>query len=84
MSIALKAGEYLWSGQGKHICDDNGFALKCLEDTVVEFDSEEIEASILSIVHADRELKGLDPDTALPLPEPEPLLPELKKIPIEP
>jgi hypothetical protein len=65
MIITLRAGEYLWAASGYHICGDNGFALKCTEDTDVEFD-DDTGASVLEIVHADRELRGMNPDTGLP------------------
>ena len=47
MSILLKAGEYLWSSEGYHICNENGFAIRCDEDTEVTFDTPLISGGIV-------------------------------------
>lgn len=65
MAITLRAGECLWSAQGTHVCDENGFALRCEEDTEVVFDSQETENRAVAIIRDDRTIKGLDPDTGL-------------------
>jgi hypothetical protein len=66
MSVTLKTGETLWSASGTHIWDDNGYAIKCTEDTIVTFDSSEIETASLVFIHADRVFRDCDPDTGLP------------------
>jgi len=62
MSITLRTGEYLWSAQGTHVCDANGFATICAEDTVVEFDSPEIESNASAVILADRAFRGVGED----------------------
>jgi len=74
MSVILKQDEYLWNPQGLHVHDERGYATRCSEDTEVTFDSLEIEEEALSFIRADREFRGCDPDTGLPLPEPAPLV----------
>ena len=67
MSITLKTDEYLWLPQGHHVCNDEGFAVRCAEDTAVTFDSQEIEDAAKVVIRADREFRGCDPDTGLPV-----------------
>ena len=71
MNILLRAGEYMWSPQGTHVCDDQGFALVLSEDTEVAIDDDYAE-SALAVIKADRDFRGMDPETGLPKPEPEP------------
>ena len=70
MSITLKTDEYLWSPQGHHVCDEHGFAVRCSEATEVVFDSQEVEDSAKAVIRADREFRGVDLDTGLPVEEP--------------
>lgn len=70
MNIALKAGEYLWRQSGTHAVDDKGFAIVLTEDQEVEMDDDVAEHA-LAVIKADRQFRGLDPETGLPLPEPE-------------
>lgn len=71
MNILLRAGEYLWSERGAHVCDDKGFAVVLAEDTEVVLD-DDVAANCWAVIKADREFRGVDPETGLPLPEPEP------------
>lgn len=70
MNILLRAGEYLWSAQGTHVCDDKGFAIVLSEDTEILIDDDDAEAA-LAVIKADREFRGMDPETGLPKPVPE-------------
>ena len=70
MNILLRAGEYLWSADGTHACDERGFALVLAEDAEVVIDDDKAEAA-LAVIKADREFRGLDPETGLPKPQPE-------------
>jgi hypothetical protein len=69
MKVVLKAGEYAWSNQGTHVCDDKGFSIVLSEDTEVELDDDVAEHA-WAVIKADREFRGVDPETGLPLPEP--------------
>lgn len=60
--MILRTGEYLWSPAGHHVCDDNGFATRCSEDTEITFDSQEIEDSAMVVILADREFRGVNLD----------------------
>jgi hypothetical protein len=81
MNITLRAGEYLWNPQGHHVCDDQGYAVVCTEDTVVDFDSDEIGTTAIAIIKDNRSIRGLDPDTGL---EPDiPLAAEMESEPIK-
>lgn len=71
MNILLRAGEYLWSERGIHVCDENGFAVVLPEDMEVVLD-DDVAANGWAVIKADREFRGVDPETGLPLPEPIP------------
>lgn len=71
MNILLRAGEYLWGPRGSHVCDEKGFVIVLAEDTEVFID-DDVAESALAVIKADREFRGVDPETGLPKPEPEP------------
>jgi hypothetical protein len=70
MKITLRAGEHFWSNRGTHVCDEMGFSLILAEDAEVEIDDDVVEHA-LSVIKADREFRGVDIETGLPIPEPE-------------
>lgn len=71
MNILLRSGEYLWGPRGSHVCDEKGFVIVLAEDTEVVID-DDVAESALAVIKADREFRGVDPETGLPKPEPEP------------
>lgn len=70
MNILLRAGEYLWSERGAHVCGENGFAIVLDQDKEVQLDDDVADHAI-AVIKADRQFKGLDPETGLPLPKTE-------------
>lgn len=70
MNILLRAGEHLWSQQGTHVCDEKGFAIILAEDAEIAIDDDEAKHA-LAVIKADREFRGVDPETGLPKPQPE-------------
>ena len=83
MSIKLRTGENLWSTQGTHVCDENGIAVRCEEDTEISFDSQDTEDRVLEIVRDSRTINGLDPDTGLVQVALEPEIPVEPEAPLE-
>lgn len=70
-TISLVAGEYLRSVTGTHVIDSNGFATVAEVDTDVEVNDEVYDA-VWANIQEDRTIRGVDPDTGLPLPPPDP------------
>lgn len=58
MKIKILKGEWLYSKQGTHICDENGIAKVATEDTECEV-SERVEI-VLELVKQHRASQGLD------------------------
>lgn len=69
MLIKLLAGELEWTPEGTHVWDSIGKAIRLTEDKDVEME-ESVAVESLKFIRADREFRGCDPDTGLPLPEP--------------
>jgi hypothetical protein len=67
MKMKILKGEYLFSEQGTHICDENGFALIAEEDTECHILPEHLER-VQALVIEDRVLRGLDAE-GNPIPE---------------
>ena len=84
MRLFLKKGEYKWSEQGVHICDEHGYAVVCEADCEVEIISEEAFVKAQKIVAESRALQGsawsstFSSSSSLSVPEelPEQLAPE--------
>lgn len=70
-TLNIIAGEYLRNAAGTHVIDENGFATVAEIDTAVEID-DEVYAAVWVQVQEDRIIRGVDPDTGLPLPPPDP------------
>lgn len=59
MNIKILKNEYLFSKDGYHICDENGFATMAQEDCEILVEDKQAER-VLSIIKKDRENRGLD------------------------
>jgi hypothetical protein len=59
MIIKILKGEYLFSPQGTHVCDEKGFATIAEVDTECNIDEEHYQR-VRDVVVADREFRGLD------------------------
>lgn len=73
MNIILRAGERLWSFEGTHVWDEKGFAILAQEDTEIVVD-DSVANEVLGFIRDDRIFRGVDADTGLPIPEPEPVV----------
>ena len=71
MKVLLRSGEYLWGSRGTHVCDERGFSIVLAEDTEVEIDDDVAERA-WDVIRADRDFRGVNAETGLPLPAPEP------------
>lgn len=70
-TISLAAGEYLRSATGTHVIDSNGFAT--VAEIATDVDVEDaVYAAVWANIQDDRTIRGVDPDTGLPLPPPDP------------
>lgn len=49
--LVIHAGEYLWTPEGTHILDENGFAMRAEEETEVTFVDQETFDRVLAIVN---------------------------------
>jgi hypothetical protein len=70
-TISLVAGEYLRSETGTHVIDEHGFATVAQVDTDVDV-NDEAYAAVWANIQDDRTIRGVDPETGLPLPPPDP------------
>lgn len=70
-TLNLVTGEYLRSAEGTHVLDGQGFAVKAEADTSVEI-NDDVYGAVLAQIQEDRTIRGVDPDTGLPLPPPDP------------
>lgn len=59
MKLFLKKGEYKWSEEGTHVCDERGFAIVCEEDCEVEIPNEEKFTHAQKTVSEDRAIRGV-------------------------
>lgn len=59
MKLFLKKGEYKWSPEGTHICDERGFAVVCEEDCEVEIPNQEKFSHAQKVVSEDRAIRGV-------------------------
>lgn len=59
MKITIKKGEYIFSEQGTHVCDESGIAIKAEADIDCEI-SEEHYSRVSDLVSANRLHRGLD------------------------
>lgn len=59
MKLFLKKGEYKWSEEGTHVCDERGFAIVCEEDCEVEIPDEEKFTHAQKTVSEDRAIRGV-------------------------
>lgn len=59
MKIKILKNEYLFSTEGCHICDENGFATTSQEDCEIDVEDSQVER-VLSAIKTDREKRGLD------------------------
>lgn len=66
MKLLLKKGEYKWSTEGTHICDERGFAIVCEEDCEVEIPESANFERAFRIVAEDRKLRGVSPSFSIP------------------
>ena len=73
MKLILKKGEYKWSSDGVHVCDERGFAVVCEEDCEVEIPHPENFERASKVVAEDRKIRGVVPTFSIPAaPSPEP------------
>ena len=68
MKIKILKDEYLFSEQGTHVCDAQGFAIKASEDVECEVSDEHAER-IKELLKAERLNRGLD-EEGNPIPPP--------------
>jgi hypothetical protein len=59
MKIKILKDEYVFSAEGFHICDENGFAKTAQEDCEIEIEDPQSNR-VLEIIKKDREKRGLD------------------------
>ena len=59
MKLFLKKGEYKWSEEGTHVCDERGFAVVCEENCEVEIADAEKFAHAQKVVSEDRAIRGV-------------------------
>lgn len=68
MQIQLVPGDYLWSSEGTHVCDTNGFAVVVSEALTVEVDDAK-SAVVWTLIQSDRAARGVDTATGLKQPD---------------
>ncbi|CAB5221422.1 hypothetical protein UFOVP244_160 [uncultured Caudovirales phage] len=68
MQIQLVPGDYLWSSEGTHVCDANGFAIVVSEEVSVEVDDAK-STTVWTLIQSDRVARGVDPATGLKQPD---------------
>ena len=66
MKVKILAGEYLFSEQGVHICNDLGFATKADADVEVEVSDEKVD-HVKTLLAIDRLNRGLDAEGNAPV-----------------
>jgi len=66
MKLILKKGEYKWSSDGVHVCDERGFAVVCEEDCEVEIPHPENFERASKVVAEDRKIRGVVPSFSIP------------------
>jgi hypothetical protein len=76
MQIKLVPGDYLWSSEGTHVCDAQGFAQLVSEATTVEIPDDEAAQNAIKIIKDNRSTRGVDPETGEALPPPPPVAEE--------
>lgn len=64
MKIMLQKGDYLWSIDGTHICDETGLALKAENVTEVEIEDRHLDR-VVPIIRQTRRSEGLIVDFGL-------------------
>lgn len=84
MKLILKKGEYKWSAEGTHICDERGFAIVCEEDCEVEIPQPELFERASKTVAEDRKLRGVAPSFSIPATEEPAPVTEAEAAPAEP
>lgn len=67
MKIKILKDEYLFSEQGTHVLDEQGFAVLAQEDCECEVSDEQVER-VSALLKAERNFKGLD-ENGNPIPE---------------
>jgi hypothetical protein len=71
MKIKILKGEYLFSENGTHICDNLGFAKIADEDVECEINEEHFDR-VQDLITSDRLFRGLDAEgNKIPEPQPE-------------
>jgi len=76
MKMMIKKGEYIFSEQGTHVCDESGIAIRAEADVECEI-NEEHYPRVSDLVSADRLHRGLDingNEIVAPEPQPEPII----------
>jgi hypothetical protein len=58
MKVYLNKGEYLWSEEGTHVFDKDGFAVMCQEDCVVTMKTKEAYLNAVKIIATERAKNG--------------------------
>lgn len=66
-TIQLLTNEYLWSKEGTHVCDDQGFAIKAESDCEIEIEDEHHDR-VLKIITEER-ARNTPVDSAMPAEE---------------